>query len=121
MKNLALKAKKHYESSSEDEESDDEEYPFALITRGLERIMKMRKRFNKFKSGNKGKSSSSNSETHKLVCFECGSTEHLVKECPKKKKEYYKKNKTKQEMVESRVILKDQPNLKVKMVKLTCV
>ncbi|XP_057518412.1 uncharacterized protein LOC130799327 [Amaranthus tricolor] len=74
MKNLALKAKKHYESSSEDEESDDEEYPFALIIRGLERIMKMRKRFNKFKSGNKGKSSSSNSETHKLSDSE-GSTE----------------------------------------------
>ena len=45
MKNPALKAKKYQESSSEDEESDDEEDPFALITRGLEGIMKMRKKF----------------------------------------------------------------------------
>ena len=44
MKNLALKSKKHHESSSNDEESDNEEDPFALITRGLEGIMKMRKR-----------------------------------------------------------------------------
>ena len=36
MKNLSLKAKKHQESISEDKESDDEEDPFALITRGLE-------------------------------------------------------------------------------------
>ena len=53
MKNLALKAKKHHDSSSEDEESEDEEDPFAIITRGLEGIMKMSKRFNKFKSRNK--------------------------------------------------------------------
>ena len=57
----------------------------------------MRKRFKKFKSRNKGKpsSSNSNSETNKLACFECGSTKHLVKEYPKNKKEYYKKNKKK--------------------------
>ena len=99
MKNLALKAKKHHESLSTDEESDDEEDLFALITRGLEGIMKMRKIFKKFKSQNKGKSFSSNSKTNKFACFECGSTKHLVKECPKKKKKYYKKNKKKQEMV----------------------
>ena len=86
MKNLALKAKKHHESSSDNEESDDEKYPFALIIRGLEGIMKMRKRFKKFKSRNKGKSSNSNfdSRTKKLSCFERGSTKHFVKECPKK-------------------------------------
>ena len=99
MKNLALKANKHKESSSENEESDDEEDPFALIKKGLEGIMKMWKRFKKFKSRNKGKSSSSNSKTNKLACFECGSTEHLENECAKKKKEYYKKNKKKQVMV----------------------
>ena len=96
---LILKAKKHQESSSENEKSDGEEDTFALITRGLEGIMKMRKRFKKFKSRSKGKSSNSNSKTNKLACFECGSTEHLVKECPKKKKEYYKKSKHKQAMV----------------------
>ena len=99
MKNLALKAKKHQESSSENEKNDDEEDPFSLITRGLEGIIKMRKRFKKFKSRNKGKSFNSNSKTKKLGCFECGSIEHLVKECPKKKKEYYKKRKNKQAMV----------------------
>ena len=54
MKNLALKANKHKESSSENEESDDEEDPFALIIRGLEVIMKMQKKYKKFKSRNKG-------------------------------------------------------------------
>ena len=55
----------------------------------------MRKRFKKFKSRNKGKSSNSNynSETNKLAWFECGSTEHLVKKCPKNKRESYKKKK----------------------------
>ena len=99
MKNLALKEKKHQEPSSENEESDDEEDPFALITKGLEGIMKMRKRNKKFKSRNKSKFSNSNSKTKKLAYFECGSTEHLLKECPKKKKEYYMKNKKKQAMV----------------------
>ena len=61
----------------------------------------MRKRFKRFTSRNKGKSSNSNSnfKTNKLACFACGSTEHLVKECPKKKRESYKKNKKKQAMV----------------------
>ena len=36
MKNLTLKAKKRDESLSENEESDDKEDPFILITRGLE-------------------------------------------------------------------------------------
>ena len=93
MKNLALKEKKHQESSSENEESDDEEDPFALITRGLEGIMKMWKRFKKFKSRNKGESSNSNSKTNKLACFECGFTEHLVKEYPKKKRYTTRKEK----------------------------
>ena len=52
----------------------------------------MRKRFKKFKSRNKGKSSNLNSKTNKFACFECGSTEHLVNEYPKKKNEHYKKN-----------------------------
>ena len=101
MKNLALKPKKHHESSSDDEKSADEEDSFVLITKGLEEIMKMRKRFKRFKSRNKGKSCNSNSnfETNKLACFECGSTDHLLKECPKKKRESYKKNKKKQAMV----------------------
>ena len=90
VKNLAQEAKKHQESSSKNEESDDEEDPFTLITRGLEGIMKIRKRFKKFKSRSKSKSFNSNSKTNKRACFECGSTEHLVKECPKKKKKYYK-------------------------------
>ena len=61
----------------------------------------MGKRFKKFKSRNKGKSSNSNSnfKTNKPACFECGSTEHLVKKCPKKKRESHKKNKKKQAMV----------------------
>ena len=61
----------------------------------------MHKRFKKFKSRNKGKSSNSNSnfKTNKLACFECGCTEHLVKECPEKKRESYKKNRNKQEMI----------------------
>ena len=61
----------------------------------------MRKNYKKFKSRNKGKSSNSNFnfKTNKLACFECGSTEHLVKECPKKKREYYKKKKKKPAMV----------------------
>ena len=99
MKKLALKAKKHQESSSKNEERDDEEDPFALSARGLEWIMKMRKRF-KSRNDYKGKSSSnSNSKTNKLAFFGCGSTEHPVKECPKKKKECYTKNKEKQAMI----------------------
>ena len=47
MKNFALKAKKYQESPSENEESDDEEHPFALIIRGIEGILKMRKRYKK--------------------------------------------------------------------------
>ena len=43
--------------------------------------------------------SNSDSKTKKRACFECGSTEHLVKEFPKKKKKYYKKIKKKQAMV----------------------
>ena len=43
MKNLALKAKKHQKSSSEDEKSDDEEDLFALITRGLKGIWRCTK------------------------------------------------------------------------------
>ena len=82
---LILKAKKHQESSSENEKSDGEEDTFALITRGLEGIMKMRKRFTKFKSRNKGKSSNSNSKTNKLASFECGSTEHLKRNVLKRK------------------------------------
>ena len=101
-KNLTLKAKKREESSSENNESDDEEDPFTLIKRDLEGIMKCKKYFKRFKSRNddNGKSfSNSNSKSNKLACFEYGSTEHLVKECPEKKKEYYKKNKKKQAMV----------------------
>ena len=48
MKNLELTPKKHEESSSTNEESDYEEHPFALITRGLEGIMRMRKRFKRY-------------------------------------------------------------------------
>ena len=101
MKNLALKAKKRKEFSSKNEESHDEEDSFALITRDQEGIMKMRKRFKRYKSRNDYKhksSSSSNSKSIKLACFECRSTEHVMKECPKKKKEHYKKNKKKQAM-----------------------
>ena len=96
MKNLALKAKKRQESSSENEKSDDEEDLFALITRGLKGTMRMRKRFKRFKPRNdyKGKPSSNfNSKIDKFACFECGSTKHLIQEFPKNKKEYYKKTK----------------------------
>ena len=84
MKNLALKEKKRKETSSENAKSHDEEDPFDLIARGLEGIMKIRKRFKKYKWKNnyKGKSSSSN-KTNKLACFECGSTKHLMTYCPK--------------------------------------
>ena len=77
MKNLALKVKKRDESSSKNEESDDEEDTFALITRGLEGIVRLRKRFKRYKSriDFQGKSSSnSNTKSNKLACFECGST-----------------------------------------------
>ena len=49
MKNLALKANNSEETSSEYEESDDEDDPFTLIIKGLEGIMKMRKRFRRYK------------------------------------------------------------------------
>ena len=49
MKNLSLKAKKLEEPSRENEESDDEEDPFTLIARGLEGIMKMRKKIQNIK------------------------------------------------------------------------
>ena len=45
IENLELKAKKRDEYSSGNKESDDEKDPFALITRGLEGITKMQKRF----------------------------------------------------------------------------
>ena len=83
--------------------------------------MKMGKIFERINSRNKGKSYSSNSKTNKLACFECRSTEHLVKECPKKKKEYYKKYKKKQAMVAKWSDSEGQPNRKVKMIKLTYV
>ena len=60
MTNISLKAKKCEESSRKNDECDDEEDPFALIIRGLEGIMKMCKRFKRYKSRNdyKGRSSS---------------------------------------------------------------
>ena len=69
MKNLEFRAKKHEETSCENVDSDDEEDSFALIARGLEDIMKIRKRFRKYKSKNnyKGKSSSNNSLTNLLA------------------------------------------------------
>ena len=42
MKNLTLKAKKYKEISSGDKDSDDKEDPFALTTKGLESLMKMK-------------------------------------------------------------------------------
>ena len=47
-KNLALKSKKDEPKDASD--SEDEDDPFALITRGLSRILKMKKQFNKDRS-----------------------------------------------------------------------
>ena len=95
VKNLALKAKKEEVPYEDTESDDDEEDPFALITRGLARILKMKKQFSNRESSGpskyKGKSSNYNKKTKILSCFECGDTDHLVKDCPQKKRNKYKK------------------------------
>ena len=105
-KSLALKAR----NEDIDSESDDED-PFALITKGLAKILKMKKQFGKdYNRGKyrsykdksyqkdkdyKGKSSNSSNKSKTLTCFECGDPDHLVKDCPQKKNKKYDKEKDK--------------------------
>ena len=105
-KNLALKAKRE----DTDSDSDDED-PFALISKGLARILKMKKQFgkdynrgkyNSYKDKSykkdkdyKGKSSNSSNKSKTLTCFECGDPDHLVKDCPQKKNKKHDKEKDK--------------------------
>ena len=121
MKNLALKVKKRDESSSKNEESDDEEDLFCLITRGLEGIMRMTKRFKRYKLRNDYKgisSSNSNFKSNKLTCFECGSNKHFVKECPKKKNKHRRRTKRNKQWLLSGVTPRDQVSRKTRMNKL---
>ena len=100
VKNMSLKASKVDEPSSSDDNSDDEDDdPFALVARGLSRILKMRRNFKKGESSQssrypRGKPSNS-SKSNVLTCFECGSTEYFIKDCPKKKEERKKDDKRK--------------------------
>ena len=89
MKYLALKIMKREKSSSETEECDDEEDPFALITRGVDGIMKMQKGFKRFKSRNDYKvksSSNSNSKSKKLACLSGDLQNILLKNVLKRKR-----------------------------------
>lgn len=95
-KNVALKAKvENDESDDSDDESEDD--PYALISRGLARILKMKKKYpnkskgSSYSSKHKSKYSNSVNKVNKLTCYECGETDHLVKDCPKKKREKYQK------------------------------
>ena len=102
-KNLVLKAKKEERdedtSENEEDDDDDDEDPFALITRGLARILKMKKSFNKDKSFSRGSrikgKGTGKFHKSKLTCYECGETDHFVRDCPKKKKERFKDRKKK--------------------------
>lgn len=106
MKNLALKAKKEESSSDDAEGSQDDEDPFALVARGLSKILKMQKKYYKPRryensKYQRGKSSSKKSNSANLKCFECSSTDHFIKDCPqvKKKNDKSKKDKDKKAMV----------------------
>lgn len=80
----------------ENDDNDDKQDLVALITRGLERIIRMKKKYENFKriNNNKGKFYSQN-KSNKVTCFKCGSIDDVVKECPEKKKDYYKRDKQK--------------------------
>ena len=94
MKNVALKAKKDESSSDDSDESDDEDDPFALVARGLSKILKLKKYYKPRRNGNpkfqKGNYSSKKSNSTNLKCFECGDTEHFIKDCPEAKKKNFK-------------------------------
>ena len=96
-KNLALKSRKdELPSDEEDSDDDDEEDAIYMISKGLARILKIKKQ-----SANnteypptskpRGKFSNSNKKTRVLTCFECGETGHLVKDCPQKKRTNFRK------------------------------
>ena len=95
---MALKSKKDEpkDGSDSEDEDDDEDDPFAIITRGLARILKMKKQFNKDGSESskfRGKSQYNkfDKKTKPLSYFECGETDHLVKDCPQNTKRQSKK------------------------------
>ena len=109
MKILSLKAKEndHTQDIDRDEEDDDED-PFALISKALTKIMKFKKS-NGYKDYNrnrrkylahkehKGKQLQSN-KSKVMNFFECGGADHLVRDCPQKKnKQSSKWNRDKKE------------------------
>ncbi|XP_021741936.1 uncharacterized protein LOC110708138 [Chenopodium quinoa] len=87
-KGLALKAKKE-ESFTDNEKSDgDEEDPFDQIARSLQRILKMKKKFPRGNDNGKQQRYKGKpfNEFKTLKCYECGDDNHLVKDCPKRRK-----------------------------------
>ena len=113
IKNLALKAKDNQKSQSlekEDSDEDDDDYNeevVALITKTSRKILRNRKNFgnrdhnkdykDKFRQSNskdsKGKFVSHSSKPKVMNCFECGDTDHLIRDCPQKKKNKYSSKK----------------------------
>jgi hypothetical protein len=94
LKNLALKAKDTDQSQGLEKEEEDDEDPFALMTKALTRILKMKKNYNRDRprssyKDNKGKSGGNSNKSKPMNCFECGDADHLVKDCPQKKKQQY--------------------------------
>jgi gag-polypeptide of LTR copia-type/Zinc knuckle len=78
-KGLALQVEQ-----SDEEEEDEEEEDIALLTRKF-------KKFYKTFKGNKNKGKFGSSSKNNNGCFECGSTDHIVKDCPKRKKQTFQK------------------------------
>ena len=90
--NMSLKAKKEEEPSTSEEESEDDDDPFALVARGLSKIMKMRRNFKKDKYPRSSEFSLAKQFiSNTLTCFECGATNHFIRNCPKRKRKIKRK------------------------------
>ncbi|XP_021771739.1 uncharacterized protein LOC110735868 [Chenopodium quinoa] len=110
-KGLALKAKKEEEIEEDSDEDNDDEDPFALLSRSLTKILKMKKKFSKERNHGKSDRYINRQEKPKgktynklntLKCYECGEEDHLVRDCPQRKKSKpYKKEFKKKAMVAS--------------------
>ena len=112
-KDLSLRVSRTREVQSQDSDEDEEDDPFVLISKGLERILKMKKQFqnrerssssrNKYQKEHKGKYSNSVNKPKVLTCYECGEVDHLIKDCPQKKrsKRFGDKDKRKKAMIAS--------------------